>query len=490
MKGWHKDNYRHSLAARGLSKYYAHKYRADSEAKIQGADININESVKTQEAKEGIQSLWDKATGTSLAPQSALGRAQAAAREVKYMEEVARSSRPINRIISDVNAGAYNGALRILAPKYDVKTHETYIEDVDGSITGTKGGRILVTDADQAAAKNALSERALTLANLRMPIPEEITKQLDKEFIDHLKTIKDAKRREDETPFRKVLRENLQKATIGTAAGMAEAPGEGLAWAKEGYDSLGNKQDFPGVATRFNQLADNPLKKNSVFAGHEEDGLANPLHWMDEGVPRLDSSYSYLGNVSNPAMSSGVAQRALAAKRISEQVESLYNDKDELAETDIKKYEEGMKAFKKGDREQVIRAISELEAEENKLKDRWLLIGATHRGMLSADNQQAAFHKSSDNPVLDMSSSGARKIADQTEKLARVRGNMLDSMNKTYTRRVLLQNALTRLNSTIPPDKDAPRNVKRLDAPRNSLKIGDIPNPVLHVPNYVTEAPQ
>ena len=67
----------------------------------------------------------------------------------------------------------------------------------------------------------------------------------------------------------------------------------------------------------------------------------------------------------------------------------------------------------------------------------------------------------------------------------------LKSMNQTYTRRALLQGNLTRLNANMSPDKGAPRDVKRLEDVRaSSMKIGDIPNPVLRAPNYVTEAPQ
>lgn len=187
---------------------------------------------------------------------------------------------------------------------------------------------------------------------------------------------------------------------------------------------------------------------------------------------------------------SGTKRSELASKAVSDQVDSLYDSKDKLAETDLSKYEDGVKAFKKGDREALIKSIAELESEENKLKDRWTIIGETHRNILSSNNQQSVFHKSGSNFALE-NKSGADKIADQTEKLARVRADVLKSMNQTYTRRALLQGNLTRLNANMSPDKGAPRDVKRLEDVRaSSMKIGDIPNPVLRAPNYVTEAPQ
>lgn len=488
MKGWHKDNYRHSLAARGFTKYYSHKYLAKTQQVFKDVDEIIKEPA-TKTSKDIIDNASSMSSIYDLpfTSYNVLSKVRAGDALEAYAASRQRQYRPVSVIISEVAQGSYVDALKILNPEQDLKANGGIGEDF---IISSSGERIPVTAADKAAVKVALSERAMVLVHERQPVPKDIQDKLDPEFISHLKTMKEAKRREDETPFRKVLRENLKKATTGTAAGIAEAPGEGLAWAKEGYDSLGNTQDFPGVATRFNQLADNPLKKNSVLAGHEEDGMASPLRWMDnENVPRLDQSWAFLGNVENPVMS-GTKHSELASKHVSDQVDSLYDGKDKLSETDLSKYDDGLTAFKKGDREGVIKAISELESEENKLKDRWTIVGETHRNILSSNNQQSVFHKSGSNFALD-GRSGADKITDQTEKLARVRADLLKSMNKTYTRRALLQGDLTRLNANMLPDKGAPRDVKRLEDVRaSSMKIGDIPNPVLRAPNYVTGAPQ
>jgi ACT domain-containing protein len=493
MKGWHKDNYRHSLAARGFTRYYGQKYMAKQETVSVFKDVDSLVKEPTAPQKTEIikkKGIMQDIANLTLTPTTTLARERGAAVLAAYEEAIQRAERPIGQIIASIDRGSYISAAQILDPKSD--GGKRYITDVDGSITGTKGQEIYVTKADQEAVKAALSERALTLVNAGMPVPEAIKKNLDPEFITHLKTIKEAKRREDETPFRKVLREKMQAATIGTVAGAAEAPGEGLAFGKAGWDSLGNEQQFAGVGTQFGRLSssDSPLKKNSVLAGHEEDGMASPLRWMDnENVPRLDQSWAFLGNVENPVMS-GTKRSELASKAVSDQVDSLYDSKDKLAETDLSKYEDGVKAFKKGDREALIKSIAELESEENKLKDRWTIIGETHRNILSSNNQQSVFHKSGSNFALE-NKSGADKIADQTEKLARVRADVLKSMNQTYTRRALLQGNLTRLNANMSPDKGAPREVKRLEDVRaSSMKIGDIPNPVLRASNYVTEVPQ
>jgi ACT domain-containing protein len=489
--GWFRDSYKHSLAARGIRSYNSRKYRADALGK---ADFEFfkNETMPSKEQVEqktkGKESIFD----FNVTPAVIEKRRKDAERLATEAAAEQRSLRPASRAIEAVKGGSYTAALQIMRPQFDKSTGKAYIADEDGSLTGNVGEKVYVTTADQEAAKAALSERALVLVNARMPVPNEIQDNLDKDFISHLKTIKEAKRREDETPFRKVLREKMQAATIGTVAGAAEAPGEGLAFGKAGWDSLGNEQQFAGVGTQFGRLSssDSPLKKNSILAGHEEDGMASPLRWMDnENVPRLDQSWAFLGNVENPVMS-GTKRSELASKAVSDQVDSLYDSKDKLAETDLSKYEDGVKAFKKGDREALIKSIAELESEENKLKDRWTIIGETHRNILSSNNQQSVFHKSGSNFALE-NKSGADKIADQTEKLARVRADVLKSMNQTYTRRALLQGNLTRLNANMSPDKGAPRDVKRLEDVRaSSMKIGDIPNPVLRAPNYVTEVPQ
>ena len=473
MRGWHKDSYRHHLAAKGISTSFFSKKQKFFAVQ----DFIQDPTGYSPESAAEQQSIFRAAISLPVTG----GQAEKRLREGKSLAaavaESVRREKPINMIIDDIKGGAYTDALKILKPQFDAKANdgqgESYIVTVSGK-------RVPVTEADQAMVKTSLSERALTLVNAKLPVPKEISDNLDKDFLDHLKTIKDAKRREDETPFRKVLREKLQEGGVAAAGASVEALPEGLGWAREGYESLGKEQQFPGVATQFGRLSESPLKKNSVLAGHEEDGLMNPLHWMDEGVPQLDQSWGFLGNVNNPALGGAAPHAVLAAKRVSEQVDSLYNHRDELSETDLKKYDEGMKAFKKGNREDLIKSISELESEENKLKDRWTLIGATHREILSMQNQQSVFHKSSDNPVLDMQSSGARKLAEQTEKLARVRADMLKAMNQTYTRRALLQNALTRMNVNIPPDKGAPKDVKRLGQSSSKFWIKDVPNPVVN----------
>ena len=482
--GWFRDSYKHSLAARGIRSYNSRKYRADAVSKVDFEFFKpvvpvkeLKESVKKKEETKG--NIFD----LNVTPAVIEKRRKDAERLAAEAATEQRSLRPVSLAIEAVKAGSYTAVLQILKPQFDKATGNSYILDETGK-------KVTVTSADQEAAKAALQERALVLVNARMPVPTEIQDNLDKDFISHLKTIKEAKRREDETPFRKVLREKMQAATVGAVAGAADAPGEGLAFAKEGWDYLGHEQDFAGVGTQFGRLSsnDSPLKKNSVLAGHEEDGLANPLRWMDnEQVPRLDQTWGFLGNVENPVMS-GTKRSELASKAVSDQVDSLYESKDKLAETDLSKYDEGVQAFKKGDREELIKSIAELESEENKLKDRWTIIGETHRNILSSNNQQSVFHKSGSNFALD-NKNGADKIADQTEKLARVRADVLKAMNKTYTRRALLQGDLTRLNANMVPDKGAPSNVKRLDDVRaSSLKIGDIPNPVLRAQNYIIEA--
>jgi len=485
--GWFRDSYKHSLAARGIRSYNSRKYRA---AVLGNSDFEFfrNEAAPTKEQVDqktkGTETIFDY----NVTPGVIETRRKTAERLAADAAAEQRSLRPASRAIDAVKAGSYAAALQIMNPQFDKSTGKAYIADEDGSLTGNVGEKVYVTTADQEAAKAALSERALVLVNARMPVPNEIQDNLDKDFISHLKTIKEAKRREDETPFRKVLREKMQAATVGAVAGAAEAPVEGVEFGKAGWDSLGQEQQFPGVATQFGRLSsqDSPLKKNSVFASHEDDGMASPLRWMDnENVPRLDQSWGFLGNVENPVMS-GTKRSELASKTVSDQVDSLYESRDALAETDLSKYDDGVKAFKKGDREALIKSIAELESEENKLKDRWTIIGETHRNILSSNNQQSVFHKSGSNFALD-GRSGAEKIAEQTEKLARVRADVLKAMNKTYTRRALLQGNLTRLNANMTPDKGAPRQVKRLDDERSgSMKIGDISNPALHVPNYIT----
>ena len=165
---------------------------------------------------------------------------------------------------------------------------------------------------------------------------------------------------------------------------------------------------------------------------------------------------------------------------VQQKVDSLAANKREVAGVDVKAYDEGMAAFKKGDREKVVENIAELQSQEAKLKDRWDLLLQTRSQMMSADNHESLF---SDRGGFFgfLGGDGGRRLADQTEKLSDVRGELLKAGNEVQARRALLEYALKRMDSVVPADTSAPRRVAVLgqapDRMRGKMDL-DIDNPL------------
>ena len=462
-KGWHKDNYRHSLAARGIlsTRYYAQKiryrYRPPREP-----PVDVSKSAAQPEVLKEL-------LGGGVTPRTARSHLKAAAGLQQETAGLVAGGRDVAQAIYLIQTGNYSEQLNPSDPESPSPIQ--LLED------RRKYG---LNDDDIEALQSAINVRALSLVNTGQPVPPSLEKHLSSDMKQRLKYAELGVKRLEETPFRKALREQLEGATIGTAAGIAEAPGEGIAMGAEEFRKLGERgKEFKGTVGQIDAAKDSPLlRTNTAITNPEDNGILNPLSFVEGGVPNLGSSWSFLGPTPNVALASTPTKILAATKKVQDQIDSLYEARKDYAKVDYGIYEAGNKAFKQGNREKLINSISEIEAEENKLKDRWTLVGQTHRDLLSMQNFMSSFAKDTDNPALELRKEGAERLADQTEKLARVRAELLKSMNATYVRRVLLQGRLKRLDSNVLPESGAPVRVQRLLPPEKSF-IMDVKNPVL-----------
>ena len=460
-KGWHKDNYRHSLAARGIlsTRYYAQKtmyrYRQPREP-----PVDVSKSAAQPDVLKEL-------LGGPVTPRTARSHLKSAAGLQQETAGLVAGGRDIAQAISLIQTGNYLEQLNPSDPNSPSPIQ--LLED---------RRKYKLNDDDIEALQSAINVRALSLVNTGQPVPAALERNLSADMKQRLKYAEMGVKRMEETPFRKALREQLQAATVGTAATIAEAPGEGIAMGAEEWHKLGEQQQFTGTVGQINAAKNSPvLRNNTSITNPEDDGILNPLSFVEGGVPNLSASWGFLGPTQNIALANTPAKVLLATKRVQEQIDSLYDDRDKLAKVDYSIYEKGDKAFKEGDREKLVGSIAELEAEENKLKDRWTLIGQTHRELLSLQNYMSSFAKDTTNPALDLNKEGAARLSDQTEKLARVRADILKSMNGTYTRRFLLQNRLKRLEANVLPESGAPTKIKRLASPEKSF-VMSVDNPL------------
>ena len=154
-----------------------------------------------------------------------------------------------------------------------------------------------------------------------------------------------------------------------------------------------------------------------------------------------------------------------------------------MAKVDLTAFDKGNVAFKKGDREGLISSIGELQSQESTLKDRWDVLNITHAQVKSRENHEAAFKEKGGILSNVFGSQGGKMIADQTKKMADVRGDVLKANNEVFTRRKMLEFRLRRLDSVVPPETDVPAKVDRFGTKSTKFSpkafIREVPNPTI-----------
>jgi hypothetical protein len=180
------------------------------------------------------------------------------------------------------------------------------------------------------------------------------------------------------------------------------------------------------------------------------------------------------------------------AKRAREETEDIYRNRHLLAKVDMSAYDEGMKAFEKGDRESLIKSIFNLEAQNMKLKDRFNVVQQAKGNVLSRDTIVQTIHMANKRgemmPNFLFGGGGGERIADQTKKMNQVMDDIKQNSNKLVARISLLYQKLKKVDGSIKPDRTMPQkdivvtrdDSIRLIAPFDNFK-GQLkhPNPVL-----------
>jgi len=488
--GWRRESFRHSLAARGIktNKYMASKAesRAAKTALLNfgGRDNTPSREVVESELsgesvlgkmKDRVKDVISRAGG----PRTKTGQA-GAARLVggellgRVATDVVVSQRDIEVALDNLDKGRPAKALMMLARE--------------------KEDKLSPSNAEQL--RTSLGSYAISRAQAGQPIPEGVMKQLDRNF----KTSVAATEKEFaqagveppvESQLRKQLGETGRTLTAETIDALPSLLGE------IGREGLTAEKTFTGVSGNIDNL-----EKTPMFDPVNEQGGANAFiddkgKFGDFEVPRSSDAFNFeplasggqtnvalkddpgnlVGGVSNVAMGEsfdGGVNVKTPAENISERVDSLSKSKAKLAEVDLSAFEVGNTAFEKGDREELIRSISELQSQEGKLKDRWDLVSQTHMQVKSTNNHDTSFQKSKGGVFSAFGgSSGADRLVDQTEKLSDVRGEIMKSNNEAFGRRRMLEFRLQRLDAQVPPETWAPNKITRF-GDRDNDSLGGI----------------
>lgn len=483
--GWYRESFRHSLAARGIQtkKYMAPKFlrgMKDKFTSIVKQDVlhkelgePVLDSEKSQE--ERVQDVVDIAGGPRTTTGAAAERRIKSGVSVeKVAADVVIGTRDIEVAFDNLDKGRPAKALSLLAEARQRRLSSDNVSQL----------------------KTALGSYAMSLAQSGAPVPKDIKNKLDSNFKVRIDALEAMFARESESPLKTQLRQLGRDATAATVDALPSLLGQ---VGREGaLSQLSSKdQEFEGLSKEIDDLDKTPFF--DPVNPHGEGGRSGANAFIDDkgkfgdfDIPHSSDMFNFQplasggssGNVNivmkdepgklvegvdNLAVGKGGAKMKTAAESVSEQVESLHSERAKLSEVDLSAFDVGNKAFKSGDREGLISAITELQSQEGKLKDRWDLVGQTHAQLKGVQNHDSSFMKKSGGLFGFGGGSGANRLVKQTEQLSDVRGEIMKSSNEAFGRRKMLEFRLQRLDSQVPPETWVPGEITRFsdDAGKN-----------------------
>jgi hypothetical protein len=366
---------------------------------------------------------------------------------------------------------------------------------------------------ESSAMRRALELSAIRDAQVGRPVPSEVLSQLDPRVRREVELLERERSRRFESQFRTVMRREAQAAAVSAVEAPVIAAGEMLSAPAEGIGEIlsegfhGEEQRFPGVLQRFEAAEQTPFLKpqGNAFIDDRHDDIARvPIvadaFRFDPLIGQGDTNLAMRGR-NNYFVDNGAnilaarvepSQDVVTFDKVTKQkVEKLHKAKDELADVDMSAFESGNEAFERGNREGLIRAITDLQSKESMMRDRWNLVSKTHAQVVSDQNHEATLRNGSRGAgllgsgvdIFDVGPSGAVALADQTRRVNEVKSAVLKRANDLHARRRMLQYRLKRLDASVPPETWVPRKVDRFD----EETPGGLLDVVRHVKNPVTD---
>ena len=496
--GWRYESWRHGLAAKGVrskSNYFARKpltvTAGELLAESRRTDIPIEQAQaasiraqyllggdierrKLQQQAKLEAGLTPRTLKERLAEEEAL---EAAARG-GYVD---RSS--TGRIVSKINAGVIDGG-----------------EVGDALASATPSQRLRIQNALNAAAINA--------ASLGQEFPKEFQDALTNDTKRQIAAIVKERKELYEGPLKSALKEEGKEFAIESEKAIVAAPGQliggigvGLKGAAEtGAEGLKSAKapapgtlypDIPGGIIPGDVLEDSQFfggdvekaRKESLFFG------GNPVTTAGEQENKTVGKLSPLSDIPADAFNKKASEATnRESELLNQEVGSLWGARAGLAAVSLKSYDEGKIAFKKGNRENLIKAINDLDAEEQKIRDRWMLVEQTRAFMLSPRTRASALRSGGngfDFPGLGNieiagfgGSAGGDKVAENTERINQLKHDIKDAHNEVFARKTDLRFKLRRMDAAVPPQSDVPGHIDVFRETMEKKGIEGIPDAV------------
>jgi hypothetical protein len=504
--GWRYESARHSLAAKGIRTRYFAKARSQEERgsedlpQYTAKELEAREKsgvMKERERRRRIEERAEKARALSTGP----GTLRAGeAGERMTVEEVLKR-RPFNLAVDQVRKGNFEGKIPIINRQTGEIIFDKPIDDLLDpldTMLNEQEKSALRSEIGAAAVKALRDTPGLTKGRFgaeTRKILDEMTKGKEgKQLKREISAVEKQRDIEARTPFGIAARRYGEEKALAAFEGAQALPGEavglvgsaakgaigltgaGLEEIEEARPSYSKDiKEFPKLIKNIETLeSDSPFFTVNAVIGDEEQ-KDSPFKFMGnlkegeikgvkgdipggkfedfwDGLVGVDLSKESLGSSSIPGIKGG------PATKVKKEVDSVYGAKEKIAKVDLTPFEDGTRAFKEGKRGSVVDALVRLEAEEQKLKDRYALVEKTRQKMLTPENQDALFSGESDSLIFGKS--GGSKIAEETEKIAKVKAELSESANKVADRKFILRHRLERLDAQVAPEAGAPRKVE------------------------------
>lgn len=419
--GWYGDNYRHSLAARGISSRRAFQ-GIPPQNDLGEDDLTVGRTMVNPQTGEQV-TIMGKMPSGAFDPR-ALGKQ-------RQLEALSKERA--------LDVGGYTGSInRITAGN---------VEEATAAIGQWPDRKLQIQDA---AVQGALSQ-----ARRGNPVDSE-TLRLIGVNQSRIDVIERERRKVVGTGLgaRLLGAEKYSGETFGEAAtGVAKATGMATLKGAETVTAVGLKN----LRSEFGQPKESALDKYLREKREKPDMLEQNAGTFNT----LGVKNAFFGGEE------GAEDKKMRmypeAIRADNEADSLFENRSKLAQINMSGFTEGNLAFKTGNRENLIAAITKLEAEHARVKDNWNIVQDARKLVLSPENRDQVISMEKDmgvmkNPLL--SGFGGSKLDEETRKIAETERSIMNSSNLLSARIGMLRNKLKRLNSTIQAENTAPAKVK------------------------------
>jgi hypothetical protein len=459
--GWYNDSYRHSLAAKGIKTSFAKQAQILMPSMTEQRKLS-QLAVDFVENKITAKQLSDR---KDLSPQEVnlvMDEANKIRAERLYAEVLKKKAQqvwqsPIGpRPREDRGAGVPTSGRILEEEKTEEELAAEQRRPFLNWLQRLRGGDFTNPEPPQNEAEK-ITQRAAMLEGAQAKILRgDFLKKEDWQLlegyglshteINELKANQSKFMQKHPSGLRKAGRVVAEEVSeYGAKAGTAT-----VGFLKKGWGNLRDRVR-PSMDEISGGNIDDELKKIEAKKLEIEGaaGVFNPWKILDESGGNAKLKEEKRKQVYAEAIS---AQRDL---------DTLFENKDALAKVDLSGYNKGEKAFRKGDREMLLDAITELDAQHMKLQDRMWHVEAVRGNMLHKETMDQTIAMASEDgekimPNFLFGSGGGNAIVKQTRKVNQIKEAIKKSSNEVAGRLAMLRNKLKRMDATVPPQAPVP----------------------------------